>query len=176
MGSMAESTYRIEGTLRQLPLEEYMAGYFDPDRFFALCEHCPTYLTNWSCPPFTFDVREALGRYRYAHILVHRVTPDEQSCAGSYRPAPLSARAATYGESALYGWSLSALPATSLYTHCWRALPSSRPDAFVARVVGLRPEWHHRATSGYPDGVGRGGASATLPYDGLGTSLGRADP
>lgn len=81
MGSIAEPTYRIEGTLRQLPLEDYMAGYFDPDRFFALCEHCPTYLTNWSCPPFTYDVRVALARYRYAHILVHRVTPDEQSWA-----------------------------------------------------------------------------------------------
>lgn len=76
---MTDISYRAEGTLCQLPLEEYMSGYFDPERFFALCEHCPTYLTNWSCPPFTFDVREALGGYRYANILVHRVTPDERS-------------------------------------------------------------------------------------------------
>ncbi len=81
MGSITEPAYHIEGTLRQLPLEAYMAEYFDPERFLALCEHCPTYLTNWSCPPFAFDVREALAHYHYAHILVHRVTPDEQSWA-----------------------------------------------------------------------------------------------
>lgn len=79
MGSITEPAYHIEGTLRQLPLEAYMPEYFDPERFLALCEHCTTYLTNWSCPPFAFDVREVLAHYHYAHILVHRVTPDEQS-------------------------------------------------------------------------------------------------
>lgn len=37
MGSIAEPAYHIEGTLRQLPLEAYMAEYFDPERFLALC-------------------------------------------------------------------------------------------------------------------------------------------
>lgn len=73
--------YHIEAKLCQLSLEEYLAGYFDPDHFMSYCQSCSTYLTNWSCPPFDFNIREILSQLHYAHIFVHKVTPDRASWA-----------------------------------------------------------------------------------------------
>lgn len=71
-----EHHYTIEGRLVQLPLGEYIRGYYDPDKYLGYCRHCPAYLGNWSCPPFDYDVAERLARYTTAQILVHKVTPD----------------------------------------------------------------------------------------------------
>lgn len=67
---------RIQHTLANLPLADYIANYRDSERFMGYCRQCHNYERRWSCPPFAFDPDTLLARYSHLWIIGTRIEPD----------------------------------------------------------------------------------------------------
>ena len=69
--------YNIEEFTADITVDEYMKRFRDADRFIELCKACPNFNNSWGCPPFNFDTEDYLRQYRYAHLMVTKITPLE---------------------------------------------------------------------------------------------------
>lgn len=66
----------VEVFVADIPVEEYITRFRDEERFAKLCKACPNYGNSWGCPPFDFDTTEFLQRYKYAHLMAVKITPE----------------------------------------------------------------------------------------------------
>jgi predicted metal-binding protein len=55
-------------------MRELIARFRFPEKIMEFCKACPIYGRNWSCPPFSFDVDELLGRYNCAYLFGIKMT------------------------------------------------------------------------------------------------------
>ena len=74
---MSAYLYKSEIAEARIGAEEYIGGYRDPGRFMEYCRQCPMYGKTWACPPYGFNMEEYLGGYRFATIVMAKITPAE---------------------------------------------------------------------------------------------------
>jgi predicted metal-binding protein len=62
-------------------MKDLIASYRFADRVMSYCAACPVFGRNWSCPPFSFDVGEFLGRFDFAYIFGVKMVHGESTLA-----------------------------------------------------------------------------------------------
>ena len=75
---MTGYAYKSEISEAHIGAEEYINNFRDPERFMEYCRQCPMYGKTWACPPYGFDMEEYLHGYRFATIIMARITPAEK--------------------------------------------------------------------------------------------------
>ncbi len=55
--------------------------FYKPQLFAPLCESCPRYGAQWSCPPFETDPIDKFKQFAYIHLLVSRVETENVAFA-----------------------------------------------------------------------------------------------
>ena len=65
--------YETSYYLNALSMVDFCAKYQQMEKFLAYCRECPNYKTVWSCPPFSFDVKEFLRPYHYIYVVGVRI-------------------------------------------------------------------------------------------------------
>ena len=75
---MTGYAYKSEISEAHIGAEEYINNFRDPERFMEYCRQCPMYGKTWACPPYGFDIEEYLHGYRFATIIMAKITPAEK--------------------------------------------------------------------------------------------------
>lgn len=75
-----EQRYHYEETYfrHTLPLEQYVAEYRDVERIHGYCKACNRYRQNWGCPPFDYDIEARIAPYKWATIVVAKMSFKEE--------------------------------------------------------------------------------------------------
>ncbi|HNW04198.1 MAG TPA: DUF2284 domain-containing protein [Oscillospiraceae bacterium] len=82
--------YTIEEQTRDLPVEDFLANYFDFGRYFACCQACPNFGKYWTCPPFEFDVADYWRRYHTLRAVARKYVIDPGIAQTAYSPEGLN--------------------------------------------------------------------------------------
>lgn len=64
--------FEVEQFTADLDMDVFYQKYVDKEKFEKLCEDCPQYGKNWSCPPFDFDVDEIWKSYNRIKIIAFK--------------------------------------------------------------------------------------------------------
>ena len=67
--------YRLDHTITEIAIADYIARYHNPDKFIEFCKDCDRYGACWACPPYNFDPAESISQYTNAFILGTKITP-----------------------------------------------------------------------------------------------------
>lgn len=69
--------YTAEDFTVSLSATDYIARFRDAERFIAYCRECRNYGRSWGCPPFDYDVKPMLLRYKTALLVATKIAPDD---------------------------------------------------------------------------------------------------
>lgn len=64
---------------RVVTVEDYIAGYYDLEKFRKLCAECPNFGKTWSCPPFSVDTEAILCHYKYVLLIATKIIPADNN-------------------------------------------------------------------------------------------------
>lgn len=77
---MSELDYSVEKAEAVTTVADYLAHCVDVPKFLACCRQCPNYESNWSCPPFQFDVLKLWSEYKILRLFARFLIP--KGCDG----------------------------------------------------------------------------------------------
>lgn len=81
--------YTIEEQTREIPVEEFLAKYFDFDLYFSCCQACSNFGKYWTCPPFEFDVTDYWRQYRTLRAVARKCVVDPGIAQKTFTPEEL---------------------------------------------------------------------------------------
>jgi len=54
--------------MKEISVEEFLANYSLIDKFPENCRSCPNYGKTWSCPPYSFNIKDIWNKYKTLRI------------------------------------------------------------------------------------------------------------
>lgn len=75
--------YTLINKLAYIPTNEYMDKYRDVERFIGFCKTCHTFGKSWACPPFDYDSKDILDKYKHCYVIGTQVIFSEDFIASS---------------------------------------------------------------------------------------------
>lgn len=67
--------YKVEDFTVNLPADEYIANFRNPDCFMKCCKECGNYGKVWACPPFSHDILAELRQYTDVILFATKIMP-----------------------------------------------------------------------------------------------------
>lgn len=64
--------YNITQIEKDLSVDYYFNNYVNIAKFLKLCEECPVYNNNWSCPSFDFNPEDIWKSYKFIKIIAFK--------------------------------------------------------------------------------------------------------
>ena len=65
--------YKVTRYEKDIPMDDFIANYFDYPSTHELCKACPGYSETWSCPPFDFDPEDFFRQYSSFRLIVDKI-------------------------------------------------------------------------------------------------------
>ena len=66
---MKFNNYKIVLNSNKIKMSEYIRNFYDRDKFHKLCMQCEKYGKLWSCPPYSFEVKDILNKYDNVYLI-----------------------------------------------------------------------------------------------------------
>lgn len=61
----------------EMDMDSFLKLYVRPEDFISRCQACPNYGKLWSCPPYSFDVREFWKGFAKIKVTAYKIISDK---------------------------------------------------------------------------------------------------
>ncbi len=83
---MADNKFEVKDFVKTMKANDFYYKYSDPKLISKLCEECPKYNKDFSCPPYDFDIEKSFLEYDYIEIRVNQITFSDELRKTPYTP------------------------------------------------------------------------------------------
>lgn len=70
--------YALSNRIAYIPTTQYIKEYRNVEKFIGFCKTCHTFGKSWACPPFDYDSKDILDKYKHSYIIGTQVVFSEE--------------------------------------------------------------------------------------------------